>query len=246
MLANLPEASGNAAQFVYPAVDAVPCSTSLPPAQTSHAKNGCMQAMHANNINNKTSTQPSRQCWLANLKGMRQRYLKSNAKCRRFRKWSSVDETPAQEQGQGQPQASGQPAASQTQEPPAVGRTPAPGAQASTSTGQRNNLNSNHASRQVRESTSQRYAMLCSAVQRDGDEGGTCMALPSEAAIVCTLRRAARKYSVQLSTPVLEASGLYPLECLHEVRYTTLFSPVLEYRCRTAFSECSFTACLMV
>lgn len=61
-----------------------------------------------------------------------------------------------------------------------------------------------------------RHAMLCAALKCSGP-AAAYEALPTHGAMARSLRRAARKYSVQLSKKVLEASGLWPLDVLHQV-----------------------------
>lgn len=158
------------------------------PAHPSQTTDGCMHAMHDDSANGVYD------CWLAKLQGMQQKYVASNRnkKPHRLRNWTSFhSNTPSNIES----------------------ATPPNGAEASTSAPRK------HALQDVPDvkKSSERYAMLCAAVMRDG-HADACKVLPSEAAMAGALRRAARKYSVQLSMNVLEASGLWPLDFLHEVR----------------------------
>ena len=128
-------------------------------------------------------------CWVDKLRGIQQKHaeLKSAAP-RKLCKWLSCAQSSTASQSQ-------------------------PQAQDSTSASGQATAGMHAPDVQYR---SERHAMLTAAAHLIGMPAAR-MVLPTEAEMTRTLRCAARKQNVQLSMKVLEASGLWPLDFLHEV-----------------------------
>lgn len=199
MLQNLPEPSGSAAQFMFPEGDLVPC-ISLNPQKSSNATDACMQPMHDG------TTALALSCWREKLKSMwKHNRIARNNKRQRYNTIPTVPNSKPPSRSACPMQGGSATAASSTV-PPRVNGTAAAVP-----------IHAEHASKRSPAMHALRRAMLCAVVMHEGIDSAD-MDLPSDKQVVGALRRAARMYNVQLSSKVLDASGLWPLDCLHEVR----------------------------